>query len=108
MPFISFIYRFGRNTKTYYGKYETEYVSYNHEGLNEEAKAYLIDGLNLYRKKKGLSKLKAKTLHLGVISFVEENHVPVYSSDAEIKCFDFYILKIDYKCSYYMNGQLIA
>lgn len=107
MPFISFIYRIGRNKKTYYGKYVTDYVSDDHEGLDEEVKYGLIDGLNEHRKKKGLSLLKPKSLYVGVISFSDDKYIPTYSSEKEIKCFDFYIIYQDYNRKFYVNGQLI-
>lgn len=109
MPFISFIYRFGRNSKTYYGKYATDYVSDDHEGLDNEVKSGLIHGLNKYRKQKGLSPLKSKSLYVGVTSFSDSKYIPTYSSAQEIKCFDFYMIAHDYKRECYINGQqLIA
>lgn len=108
MPFISFIYRIGRNKKTYYGKYATDYVSDDHEGLDEQVKYGLMYGLNEYRKQKGLSPLKTKALYVGVISFSDNKYIPTYSSSQEIKCFDFYMIGQDYKRECYVNGQLIA
>ena len=107
MPFISFIYRIGRNEKTYYGKYVTDYVSNNHEGLDIEVKMSLLHGLNEYRKQRGLGPLKAKSLHVGVISFSNDKYIHTYSTDNEIKCFDFYMIAHDYKAKSYINGQLI-
>lgn len=108
MPFISFIYRIGRNSKTYYGKYATDYVSDDHEGLDQEVKYNLINGLNQYRKQKGLSPLKTKSLYVGVTSFSDSKYIPTYSTVQEIKCFDFYMIYQDYKKQCYVNGQPIA
>lgn len=108
MPFISFIYRIGKNKKTYYGKYVTDDVSDDHEGLDNEVKYSLINGVNEYRKQKGLSPLKTKTLYVGVISFSNNKYIPTYSSSQEIKCFDFYMINQNYKGERYVNGELIA
>lgn len=51
MPFITFIYKVGKNNKTYYGKYCFEDMSDDHDGLDNEVKYILIKGLNEYRKK---------------------------------------------------------
>jgi hypothetical protein len=50
MPFISFIYKIGKKNKRYYGKYCTEYVSDDHEGLDKEVEYILIKGINEYRR----------------------------------------------------------
>ena len=41
MPFITFIYKVGKNSKTYYGKYCFDYISDDHEGLDNEVKYFL-------------------------------------------------------------------
>ena len=41
MPFITFIYKVGKNHKTYYGKYCFDYISDDHEGLDNEVKYIL-------------------------------------------------------------------
>ncbi len=45
MPFITFIYKVGKNYKTYYGKYCFDYISDDHEGLDNEVE-------NIYFRKK--------------------------------------------------------
>ena len=57
MTFITFIYRIGNNTTTYFGKYVPDYVSDDHEGLDLEVRYVLVDGLNQYREKKGFPKI---------------------------------------------------
>jgi hypothetical protein len=103
MPFITFIYKVGKNNKTYYGKYCVDYVSDDHEGLDNEVKYKLIEGLNEYRKKKNIKKIKSKIM-IGILSFSSNNIIPTFSTYNEIKCFDFY-------CSYdnkiYINGKII-
>ena len=103
MSFITFIYKVGKNNKTYYGKYCVDDVSDDHEGLDNEVKYKLIEGLNEYRKKKNIKELKSKIM-IGILSFSSNNIIPTFSTDNEIKCFDFY-------CSYdnkiYINGKLI-
>ena len=103
MPFITFIYKVGKNDKTYYGKYCFDYISDDHEGLDNEVKYILIKGLNEYRKKNNIQKLKTKII-IGILSFSSDNIIPTYSTDDEIKCFDFYYEKYD---KVYINGKLI-
>ena len=103
MPFITFIYKVGKNYKTYYGKYCFDYISDDHEGLDNEVKYILIKGLNKYRKKNNIQKLKTKII-IGILSFSSDNIIPTYSTDNEIKCFDFYYSD-DNKI--YINGKLI-
>lgn len=103
MPFITFIYKVGKNYKTYYGKYCVNYISDDHEGLDNEVKYKLIEGLNEYRKKKNIKKIKSKIM-IGILSFSSNNIIPTYSTNNEIKCFDFYC---DYDNKIYINGKLI-
>ena len=102
MSFITFIYKVGKNNKTYYGKYCFDYMSDDHEGLDIIVKNILIEGLNRYREKNNMNKLKSK-INLGILSFSSNNVIPTFSTDCEIKCFDFY-------CKYdniYVNGNLV-
>jgi hypothetical protein len=103
MPFITFIYKVGKNNKTYYGKYCADYVSDDHEGLDNEVKCILINGLNKYRKQNNIQKIKSK-INIGILSFSSDILIPTYSSNDEIKCFDFYY---DYDNKIYINGKLI-
>lgn len=103
MPFITFIYKVGKNYKTYYGKYCFNYISDDHEGLDNEVKDILIEGLNEYRKKNNIQELKSKII-IDILSFSSNNIIPTYSSDNEIKCFNFYY---DYNNKIYINGKLI-
>lgn len=101
MPFITFIYRVGQNPKTYYGKCMFDYISDDHEGLDNEVKYILKEGLNEYRKQNGIPKIKSKIM-IGVLSFSYNNVVPTFSTTDEIKCFDFYK---NYDGSIYVNGK---
>jgi len=103
MPFITFIYKVGKNYKTYYGKYFFDYISDDHEGLDNEVKYILKKGLNQYRKKNNIQKLNIKII-IGILSVSEDNIIPTYSTDNEIKCFDFYC---NYDNKIYINGKLI-
>lgn len=103
MPFITFIYKVGRNNKTYYGKYCTNNLSDDHEGLDNEVNYILKEGLNKYRKQKNIQKAMSK-ITIGILSFSSNSVIPTYSSNKEIKCFDFYC---DYKNNMYINGKLI-
>lgn len=108
MSFITFIYRLGNNKKTFYGKYVgCENMSDDHEGLDKEIEPVIIDGINEYRKQKGLTKLKTNVF-IGVLSFSISDCIPIFSSDDEIKCFDFYHEKhICAPDKTYINGKLI-
>ena len=102
MPFITFIYKVGKNNKTYYGKYCVDYVSDDHEGLDNEVKGILIKGLNKYREKNN-QKIITKII-IGILSFSSDFLIPTDSSNNEIKCFDFYY---DYDNKIYINGNQI-
>ena len=103
MPFITFIYKVGKNYKTYYGKYCFHYISDDHEGLDNEVKDILITGLNKYRKINNIQELKSKII-IGILSFSSNNIIPTYSTKNEIKCFDFYY---NYDNKIYINGKLV-
>ena len=106
MGFITFIYKVGTNRKTYYGKYYFDYISDDHEGLDNEVKYILRSALNDYRKKINIPKLKSKLI-IGILSFSSDNYIPTYSTDNEIKCFDFYCKYYNYNYESYINGKLI-
>jgi len=63
-------------------------------------KDIVIKGLNDYRKKNNIPELKSKII-IGILSFSSNHIIPTYSTDNEIKCFDFYYNKI------YVNGKLV-
>ena len=103
MPFITFIYKVGKNPKTYYGKYCFDYISDDHEGLDNEVKYILKQSLNQYRKQNNENKIKLK-LMIGILSFSSNETIPTYSTNNEIKCFDFYKT---YDGLIYINGKII-
>jgi hypothetical protein len=103
MTFITFIYKVGNNNKTYYGKYCSDHISDDHYGLDNIVKYELKKGLNKYRKQNNIQKIRSKII-IGVLSFSSNDFILPYSSDNEIKCFDFYR---DYHNKIYINGKLI-
>lgn len=106
MFFVTFIYRIG--PKTYYGKYVTDYISDDHEGLDDEVRWILIQGINRFREKKG--KVSLKDIKIGVISISSSycECIPTDSTEKEVKCFDFYSIKEGYgPGKTYINGQEI-
>ena len=103
MPFITFIYKVGKNTKTYYGKYCSDYISDDHEGLDNEVKHILKQSLNQYRKQHNIQNIKSKLI-IGILSFSSNENTPTYSTNNEIQCFDFYK---NYDEQIYINGKLI-
>jgi hypothetical protein len=102
MPFITFIYKVGKNPKTYYGKYCSDYISDDHDGLDNEVKYILKQSLNQYRKQHN-QKIISKLI-IGILSFSSNEHTPTYSTNNEIQCFDFYK---NYDEQIYINGKLI-
>jgi hypothetical protein len=102
--FITFIYRVGKSPKTYYGKYYGSDISDDHEGLDTEVIHCLCQGLNKYRSMNDMPKLSLNAVVVGVLSFSRDQYIPTYSSEKEIRCFDFYK---DDKNRIYINGKLI-
>lgn len=108
MAFISFIYRIHGDSNTYYGKYVTDYISDDHEGLDLEVKGKLLFGLNQYRIQHNLSELDDSHIKIGVQAFCIDNYTPSYSSTEEIDCFDFYCIYREYNYKYYVDGILVG
>lgn len=110
MPFITFIYRLPDTDKVFYGKCVIDYISDDHEGLDKEVRGQLLNGLNMLRKQNSLSLLDREfvsEIKVGVISFALDEHIPSYSSDKEISCFDFYCKNENGKHRYYVDGVRI-
>jgi hypothetical protein len=104
MPFITFIYKIGK--RNYYGKYVSDYISDDHEGLDTEIRPLLLDGINRFRHQKGLSRLRS--VKIGILSFSVDSYIPCFSSDKDYECFDFYLdgeYYGDHKL--YVNGKQI-
>jgi hypothetical protein len=60
-------------------------------------------GLNQYRTQNNMQKIKSKLI-IGILSFSSNSFIPTFSTDKEIKCFDFYK---KYDKQTYINGKLI-
>ena len=60
MPSVTFLYRIGSNPKVYHGKYVCDYISDDHEGLDNEVLPDLLNGINIYRQKKRSSFVEEK------------------------------------------------
>jgi hypothetical protein len=110
MHTISFIYRIDKTNQTYFGKYLTENISDNHDGLDTIIRPKLTYGLNKHRRLNNKNKLK-QSIFIGVLSY--SNAWIDFSSEREIKCFDF--LYEQYKTKegvevedYWVNGQLLS
>jgi len=107
MTFVTFIYRLGRkrSSRVYYGKYDGS-ISDDHEGLDLEMERHVKKGVNEYRKQNNLKLIKK--IQVGILSLSVDHFVPAYSSDKEIKMFDFYEIEENYYYSkIYVNGKLI-
>ncbi len=105
MTFITFIYRIGNNPTAYFGKYVTDSVSDDHNGLDMEVKYALVDGLNKYREQKGYRKPSLRNIRIGVLGFAADRYIPTYSSEDEIKSFDTYIVAYNYTVNTFVNGK---
>ena len=66
-----------------------------------------MNGINEYRNQKGLNKLDKRGIFIGILSFSENRHTYIYSSDEEIECFDFYYINCYNTCKTYINGKFI-
>jgi len=115
--FITFIFKLTNYPdKTFYGKYCTDYISDDHEGLDEEIKPYLLKGISEYQKLEQNPPLFPEEikeqLHIGIISVSEHKYISIHSTDKERDCFDFYCKKftINHKKSLtmYVCGKLIV
>ena len=106
MPIVTFIYKLGnkKHSRTFYGKYDG-YISDDHEGLDLEIKRHVEDGINIYRTQNNLKPIK--TIQVGILSLSVDGIVPAYSSDKEIKMFDFYCIYDFYSKKIYVNGKKI-
>jgi len=102
------MYKIGRNQRIFYGKFFADYISDDHDGLDNEVRYYLLRSINRYRQNKNIDKkkntIKNENLKIGVISFSSHKFIPDYSSDEEIQFFDYYK---DYDNKEYINGSRI-
>ena len=104
MTFITFIYKI--ENRTFYGKYVFNSITDDHEGLDDEIRDMVIDGVNTFRKGKGLAPIN--DVLIGIMSYSFDNFAPCYSSDKEIKAFDFYAEDANYyEHIIYINGVKI-
>ena len=78
--FITFIFKL--SNETYYGKYLTDNISPDHEGLDEVIKPYLLKALNEHQL--------VENVNIGIISVCCFTSVELHSTDEERYCFDFY------------------
>ena len=120
--YITFIFKLPNGPKaynTYYGKYHTDHILPEHEGLDEVIKPYLLKGINEYYKFE-LKQRLANPLHItefkekvpiGIMSVSNDTDISIHSSNEEKHVFDFYCQKftIDHKISLemYVFGKLI-
>ena len=117
--YITFIFKLPNGPKgynTYYGKYHTDDISPEHEGLDEVIKPYLLKAINEYYKfelkQKHIPEVDFKEkVPIGIISVSNDTDISIHSSNEEKYVFDFYCQKftIDHKISLemYVFGKLI-
>ena len=105
--FITFIYRIENNPKTYFGKYNTDYISDDHEGLDKEVLPDLLNGINIYREQKNLQQLKKNQVKVGILSCSTNSNYLNYSTKKEIDLFGFYCTSYKHIKKFYINGKQI-
>ena len=89
MPFITFFYRLKNDNTKYYGKFVSNYISDDHDGLDREMKSIVVYGINLLTMNMTIN-ITMDDVSLGILSFSDHSYIPTYSSDDEIEMFDFY------------------
>lgn len=90
MPTVVFMYTIKGSNEKFYGKYVCDYISDDHEGLDQEILPTLYIGLNRHRKQLDLPLLKDNDISIGIISCSTNNNWLNYTSKDEYKFFDFY------------------
>lgn len=103
MPSITFIYKIGNVPRVYYGKYVSDYISDDHEGLDLQVVNSLVKTINNYRSAREYRLFKHQEVKVGVIGLTSQD-VNDYCTLREIKTFDFYHLydKV------YLNGRVVT
>jgi hypothetical protein len=110
--FITFIFTLpnAKSNMKYFGKYYTDSILHEHEGLDVVVKPYLLKGLSHSFEKKTFEEINKK-INIGVLSVSNCNTISIHSTDEEINSFDFYCEKftINQKVylKIYMFGKLI-
>ena len=89
MPTIVFLYKIKNDAQRYYGKYITDYISDDHEGLDIEIQPTLLHFLNMYRTYNKEAELQSTNVIVGIVSFSKDSYMN-HSSTIEVSCFDFY------------------
>ena len=90
MPFITFFYKLKDSPQKYWGKYVSNYISDDHDGLDREIKSTVVHGINLYNKLLKIEEITFANVFIGILSYSDNAQIPTYSSDDEIEMFDFY------------------
>ena len=83
--FITFIFKYLCNpSEIFHGKYYTDYISDEHEGLDKEIKPYLLKGINEFQKIKCLPEVEI--IHIGIMSVSDDNciSISIHSGDEEM------------------------
>ncbi len=112
MPTVVFMYSIKDSNEKFYGKYICDYISDDHDGLDQEILPTLYNGLNRHRKQLDVPLLNVDNndISIGIISCSTNNNWLNYTSQDEYKFFDFYyILQNDMKMNkpiskYYIKG----
>jgi hypothetical protein len=105
MSFITFIYKVGDKSKSYYGKYcDNSSISDNQNDLVIEVKEMLIKSLNDNRVKNSIPALRPNKVTIGILAISSSSIEPNQLTADEIVCFDFYR---DFEKNIYVNGRKI-
>jgi len=94
------------DSKVYYGKFTTNYISDDSDFIKYEILPKLLESLNNYNKQNNLELIKKGDIKIGIIS-IETSFYFCYSSKRELGCFDFYYLGCGNNGTSYVNGHKI-
>lgn len=98
---ISFIF-ITLDGKKKFGKYVCDYLSDDHEGLDNEIKYSVVNCWNLYLKSIGLKEVNnINNIKIGVIGVINNG----FCSEEEILVFDMYIKCDSFNVKYYVDGK---
>ena len=115
---ITFIFKLAsRPNQLFYGKYYTDTITPDHEGLDLELRPYLLKGISEYHRQDQIQKRVNhfsefnENVPIGIISVSSLKHHSIHSSNEEINCFDFYcekfIINHTISLKMYMFGKSI-
>ena len=103
---ITFIYRLPKNTEVFYGKHVVEHLSDDHDGLDRLVRSPLLKALKTDRLSKNIPAAgKEDDVLVGVLSYT--NDYDCWSSNQEVKCFDYFYCEYGITSKTFLSGKEI-